>query len=1024
LSHNLQLRGAILSAAIAAALIPGFASAQAASSGTTELDRISVTGSRIRQVDVETAQPITLMTRMDIQRQGFQSVTDILQNISALGSPPLSRAQPLSSGENRGGQYIALRNLGSQRSLVLLNGRRLGISTSGSQDIAAVPVAAIERIEVLKDGASSIYGSDAIAGVINIITRSGFDGAEVNLYHGQFSQGDGAVTSGSLTVGTVGERSSLALTAEYRREDGVDAKDRWFSAYPRSSYHPTDGWTAVGQFGGFAPTWSQRGLFPHLSFNAPTANNSNPTTRLVVREGGDPGNPADWVRQNTDVGECPAGPTVTDCIPGSTEHKSNAQQQMSVQTPIETKSIFIDSSYDLSASIRFRGGLSYFQRIASGDIAGYPMQANSFNTPMHADSYFNPIGQTIGNWWRRTWEVPRSTRTELDNIRFTGALEGYFQLGGRSFDWDAGYLFSEHSVTQRSLGNLNLANTRNAVGPSFLNADGVVQCGTAANPIPLDQCVPFNPFVPFGVDAPGGLTNNQALQDYLFQSENSSGSTRTQVVSASLSGSVFSFPLGGDLGFALGVESREEEGQFIPDALAVTGGSTNLAAGPTRGKYRVDELFLEAELPLLANLPWAQEFTLTAASRYSDYTTFGDTTNNKFGLKWRPIDDLLVRATVADGFRAPTIADLYSGGSQTFSAFTDPCDTNFGSSATNAQTRERCRADLGALADSYRQIAQGGNPAAARNTQTPVAFTSGANPNLQPEESKSQTVGFVWSPGFVEGLSVGVDWWKIRIGNTIVADSPTDMLNDCYIQGIASRCAAPVGTAPGFTRDLSQGGIPVVRFARRNSGYRKAEGVDVDVSYRWNTQRFGAFSVQSSSTYSINDYSISTNDPRHAISSVGVAGTSTTTFRLRSNLGLAWNYGDFSANWNLRYYSGMKESCAYFTAQRQQGGVPIDAPIMDAHLECDEIRYAPTGVINADGSLASALQRRRTVGSTTFNDVQVSWQAPWKARISVGANNVFGRYGPVMYTQPSSNFAYYGGFDIGRVVYARYTQTF
>jgi len=155
------------------------------------------------------------------------------------------------------------------------------------------------------------------------------------------------------------------------------------------------------------------------------------------------------------------------------------------------------------------------------------------------------------------------------------------------------------------------------------------------------------------------------------------------------------------------------------------------------------------------------------------------------------------------------------------------------------------------------------------------------------------------------------------------------------------------------------------------------------------------------------------------LSSVGVAGTDRTIFRLRSNLGLAWTYGDFSANWNLRYYSGMKENCTYFTAPRRG-----DAPIMDAHLECNDIRYAPSGVINPDGSLQSALRRRRTVGSTTFNDVQFSWQAPWDATISVGANNVFGHYGPVMYSRPSANFAYYGGFDIGRFVYAKYQQRF
>src|SRR5690606_12219145 len=178
------LRLGMLPAAVAVALVPAIAGAQEAApaSQATTLDRIEVTGSRIRQVDVETAQPVLMISRADIENQGFNSVADILQNISAAGSPSFSRASPLTSNVEAGGSYIDLRNLGAQRTLVLVNGKRLGISAAGYQDVSTIPSAVVERIEVLKDGASSIYGSDAMAGVINIITRSNFDGAEVNAY--------------------------------------------------------------------------------------------------------------------------------------------------------------------------------------------------------------------------------------------------------------------------------------------------------------------------------------------------------------------------------------------------------------------------------------------------------------------------------------------------------------------------------------------------------------------------------------------------------------------------------------------------------------------------------------------------------------------------------------------------------------------------------------------------------------------------------------------------------------------------
>ncbi len=950
------------------------------------LDTIVVTGSRIRQTDVETAQPVQMILREDIEKQGFQSVGDILQNVSAVGTPPISRASPLSAGQNAGGVYISLRNLGAERTLVLVNGKRLGISTSGLADISTIPAIAVERIEILKDGASSTYGSDAISGVINIITRSNFEGARASAYFGQYSQGDGDIKKADAIMGFRGERGSVTAAVEWAEEDGVRAADRDFSAFPRSSLHPTDGWTTVGQYGGFVTT-------------ATTAIPGLPTgTRVILRAGGDPRNKNDYVRQDTFTGTCAGATEQAGCTPGSTVDKSNTNLQTDLRTPIQRRSLYLDGIYDITDNIRFRTNLLYSARESERQVAGYPMQAASFNAPMSATSYFNPTGATISNWWRRTWEVPRVSTADLTTYRFSGVFEGNFTFANRDIGWDVSYLNNNNKLVQNSFGNLNLANTRAAVGPSFLNAQGVVQCGTAAAPI--SGCVPFNPYLPFGVTGQGGLTDNQALRDYLFQEEHSTGETTTEVISANFNSAVFTLPAG-DLSIAVGYEHRKESGKFVPDSLSVTGGSTNLSAGPTQGEYSVSEFYAEVQIPLLADVAFAKELTLNLASRYSDYDTFGTTTNSKIGLKWRPTDTLLFRATIADGFRAPTIADLYGGGSQTFSFFTDPCDTNFGSSANNAGTRTNCVAAMGALANTYKQLGQGFNPVATTNSQTPVAFTSGSNPTLLPETSRSRTVGVVWSPGFVEGLNFSLDWWKIRLEDTIVSDSPTTILNDCYILGLTSRCSPQL-----FTRDPTLGYINFLSFGGRNAGFREVEGLDFDVAYRWKTSSWGNFNFVMNTTYTISDKAVSTNDPRVPLSNVGF----TSTFRIRSNANVGWELGNFGVSWTARYYSGMKESCTYF--------IPGST---EPNLECDEIHLAPTG--NVTGT-TTALVRRRNVGSNTFNDVQARWKAPWKATIAIGANNVFNKVGPVMYSQPSANVSYYGGFDIGRFLYVKYTQEF
>lgn len=911
----------------------------------TTLDRITVTGSRIRQVDVETAQPVVMIGRDEIESGGFNTVADILQNIPSAGTPTFSRTAPLTSNQEAGGQYIDLRNLGAQRTLVLVNGKRLGISPDGFQDVSTIPTSMVERIEVLKDGASSIYGSDAMAGVINIITRRNFDGAEVNAYYGQYDQGDGAKQTYDFVIGMAGDRGSVTIGAEYHSEDDVWARNRPFSAdnYPGYPQYST---TVVGQWGnwrvGSSGAWQ------------------------VADRGSDALGPGAWHNQNAEDTSVPA-------------------DQMHVMTPLERRSLFVSTNYDVTDNVRFVSDLGYTKRSAFRQIAGYPTQsqAAAVNAPMAANSYFNPTGGTSPvNWRRRGWEVPRTTDTDLTTWRASMSLEGSFDIGERYFDWDVGYMFNQNDVLIVNNGNLYIPNVRRAVGPSFMDAQGQIVCGTPGAVIA--GCVPWNPFAGFGTGAVANSLADPAVQGYLYKEEHAIGRTETNNYFANLAGSLATLPAG-DLGFAVGVEHRKEEGGFTPDAIAQSGDSTNLASGPTYGSYSLDEVYAELNVPILADMAFAQELTLSIASRYSDFDTFGETINSKFGLKWRPIDDLLVRGTWAEGFRAPTIGDLYGGTSDTFTTgFRDPCDTVYGAAAGSA----RCLQDVPA---GYRQLQQGFVPTTAAGQQTPVPFTSGSNPLLQPEFSESKTIGFVYSPKFIEGLSVALDWWNIRIENTIVADTPNEILSDCYVALIEERCAL-------FSRDPSLGNIVTqLQYGGRNSGYAETEGYDLDVNYRLNTD-YGRFTVRWATTYVSLYETKSTDDADEVPSQANGFGGA---FRVRSNLNLNWEMGDFAVNWGVRYNSGTKEGCAGFGDGQH----------------CSLPNYQAPDTLGA-------IVPQNEVGSVAFNDLQFSVKTPWNGRVALGANNVFDRDPPIYYSQPSSGFAFYGGHDIGRFIYVRYQQKF
>ncbi len=545
--------------------------------GATTLDRIEVTGSRIRQVDIETAAPVLSISRDDIEKQGFSSVADILQNITAVGSPAISRTSPLSSGEAVGGQYIDLRNLGPNRTLILVNGKRLGITNDGLQDVASIPASMVERIEVLKDGASTIYGSDAIAGVVNIITRKNFEGAEANAYMGQYGQGDGERQVYDFLLGFTGDRGSVTAGVEYSKEDPVWARDRWFAI----DRFPT-GEKSDPRPGGLSGT-TEWGRFSYNTGTVNAAGNPVFANRTLRRDvaGLDPRNFTSF-----------RAPNATDT--------SNPAAASTVYSGVERKSVFLNGSLNITDSVQFNTDILYTDRESFAQNAGYPFASANFDLSsggLSADSYFNPVGnQAAGalppgvapqavQYVRRGWEVPREVRNSLTTYRFSGAFSGSFDIGERFFDWDAGYLYNQNKGVQVSTGNLNTLAVQQATGASFLNAQR--RRASAARRTRRSSWVRARASARRGIrwcrwvtTHPNSL-GDPNVQAFLYLPGQALSETTTDVYYANLSGSLFTLPAG-DLGFAVGVEHRKEDGVFSPDALAQTGISTDLAGRPDR----------------------------------------------------------------------------------------------------------------------------------------------------------------------------------------------------------------------------------------------------------------------------------------------------------------------------------------------------------------------------------------------------------------------------------------------------------
>ena len=834
--NNKVSKAVRLAIAFGAASTAAFsASSFAAEEGAEKVERIQVTGSRIKRTDLESASPVLVLSRDDLNVSGQLSIGDILQQIPAAGAA-------LNTAFNNGGTgatNMDLRNLGAQRLLVLVNGKRWVSSLGSTVDLNTIPSSAIERVEVVKDGASAIYGSDAIAGVVNIITRKDFEGVEVSVYGGEnLKYNDGRQYSADITVGTTSDRGGLMFNASHVTQQEIWAGDRDISSMGNSST------TEKGRL--------------RLTSSA-----ISPDLRDSLLAQGYTENNAGKSNAGFDLVPNGAGSAVgLDSFRDRAGDVYNYAPENYLATPQERNSFYVQAFYDLSDDVRFVSDFMMTNRKSSQLLAAMPLTigasfgAAASRVDIHENNIYNPFGETLyGDASRSGVEgyIPfagqrrfveagnRIYRQNDTTYRAMVGLEG--GIGDTSWVWDASYIYGKNSQDVLTTGLLNLTRVNQALGDN---------CNASTS------CVPLNLF-----GGAGSIT--QDMVDFVTFDSVSREGLELKDYTVNFAGDAFELPAG-VVGMAVGFERREESGYDTPDPLTQSGETSGNQRDATSGGFRLDEAYVELSIPVFDGL------TIAPAIRFSDHSAYGSNSTAKVGVEYRPMDDLLLRGTWAEGYRAPSISDLYAGNADAYPTLTDPCNSD---------------ADTGVV-PSLPGCAGVPNGYTQANTQ--IRETRVSSPDLQPEESESKTFGIVYNPSYVDGLEFTIDYYDIEVENSIGRYGSNRILNECTSGSNASSCDY-------IDRDAN-GNIVDLRNFLQNSGTYNVEGIDFYTAYKFDTE-YGSFRTSLDLSY------VMTNE-FDGEDQVGVQYGDAGYPEYKGTFALDWSQGDFDAHWQTRYVDRMQ----------------------------------------------------------------------------------------------------------------------
>jgi outer membrane receptor protein involved in Fe transport len=870
-----RLVAALSAAGAMAAFLP---TANAQQEGAAELEEIVVTGSRIKRDTFNYSTPVTVIDDAEIASTGTTNLGDLLQTLPQTIST-FNNANTAFFTTYSGLNLTDLRYLGTARTLVLVNGRRFvsGAPPGGGYgvDLNSIPTALIDRVEVLTGGASAVYGSDAVAGVVNIITKTDFEGMDLDVQVGASTEGDKNKEDVTLTIGGEFGRGGFAVVSVgYSDDDPLRSRERDFSALDLV-YSDEDG-------DGFGET----AVFLGSSFP--------PQGRLTTPAGNS------WNGDGTAF-------EFSDGVNNIPADNFNRAAYRTIYNPVERRFAAANASYPLSDRVNAFTELNWstvrtdseiepfalsinddiFQFSRGGttglDVASNLLMPDLLKSSLLSDGVTNTNQLGTNSWVRRLIEFgPRASQVDRTTTRGLAGLDVAL-----SSNWDLEFYVS-YGRTEQNQENTGQINTERAALALDveLAPDGVtVQC--ASELARIQGCVPFNPF--------GEGTITPEAVRYLQAPGNLKTIVEQEIAHLGVTGDTgFELP-GGSIAVAGGLEYRKETGAEINPGFNQTGIGGGNATAPTNGDFDVSELYAEINLPVLSRL------TLDAAARYGDYSTVGQQTTWKVGFDAAILDSLRFRGTYSQSVRAPNIADLYAGAGETFANVNDPCDGV--DNTTTGQIAENCRS-IQVIQD--RINAQGAFILTQPEKQGTGGFIGG-NEFVNEETADSYTFGIVWQPGFAEGFSAALDFYNIEIDDGIATTSRNTVLDRCYNVPTAEfdpTCGPglqPGGRARRDTRP-GAGALIGVDSGTSNENRFETQGVDIELAY---ARDLGpgtlAANLVWNQLFKWDEIGIFTGDIDDNAGEI-----LTPDSRANANVQYAW--GDWALFWRVRYWGSAKDS--------------------------------------------------------------------------------------------------------------------
>jgi iron complex outermembrane receptor protein len=829
--------------------------APAAEGDTQELEAIEVTGSRIPRPQLESASPVTVIEREEILATGITDVGDLLQRLPSMSGSPIGTTT--NNGGN-GSVLVDLRGMGTNRTLTLINGKRI---VDGG-DYQTIPASMIERVEILKDGGSAVYGADAVAGVVNIITRKDFSGlsfdAQTNRW---FDVTGGAQTAYNMVAGHSFDGGNFVFGAEYVDQQHAFQSDTPWDFFQNSYYIYPEG--CENQVAAPYDGTPSGGCYPVGSSRIPEGRAvsgqhiqrfySDATPRLfdwfngeLNRIGGVSGgapNPAFDPAYGVPTFRNPVFMEVGDADgPETYDNRTyNFSPVNYIQTPYERTNLFANGSFDLTSNLRFvtefRGNFrkssqelapqpynsptdpGYNGRFNPVDpITGQPLREElgtnaDGNDVFHytsdqaagqvvtinysgvsEDSFYNPLGFPITDARRRILEVPRRFTQDITQYQTVAGFEGTFM----DMNWDVSYNKGFRSRIDRDFGQWSGPRLEVALGPSADLLDATGQPGTDGLPECYEDINDPTTLIAGCVPANllGGPNTMTADQlAFLNVDLNDSFETTLDEVGANLNGTALKLP-GGPLGWAVGYGYKGETFEFSPDSAKQLDLVTGNTGVGTKGSLYGTAFIGEVYAPVFDN--GSQSVALKGGVRFDEYNLFGSETTWQLGVEFNPMEAMKLRATAGTVFRAPTIGELFAGEADSFPTYTDPC----------------------AAAVPGPGCAQQAPPP----TDSQVLARVGGNPNLQPESGDTFTAGMVWEPKLPVGqFAVTLDYWNIQIDDGISSLGVQYILDDCANTGNASTCSL-------ITRNQDYS-VAQVKDLALNVAEQKASGIDTEFRY-------------------------------------------------------------------------------------------------------------------------------------------------------------------------------------------------